>query len=167
MPITDEKLSWKLAELNDAVREGIRRGLIVLSGNFQSGKTTLLKQFLINRHLSPNHYLAVNQFLLMELQQYLQKNPELNFKILSVLKTKTASIFEDALENFLRNYFKSQHLLILDSIELLYHYPINLPQLVYPYCTEQNCVIISVPEDIKKAFTFNWNLSLAKVITIE
>ncbi|MBN2092877.1 hypothetical protein JW964_24865 [candidate division KSB1 bacterium] len=167
MSITPEKLNWKLTELNDAINEGIRRGLIILAGGFQTGKTTLLKNLLSTRGLSEDHYLSVNQFLLKEVQQHLQKNSEINFKVLSVLKTKTASIFKYSIETFLDNFFKSHNLLLLDSIELLYNYPINLPQIVYPYCSAQHTVIISLPEDIKKTFVFDWNLSLAKVITME
>lgn len=167
MPITSEKLNWKLAELNDAINEGIRRRLIILSGGFQTGKTTLLKRLLTIRGISEEHYLSVNQFLIKELQQHIQINPDLNYKVLSVLKTKTASIFKNSIENFLYNFFKSHHFLILDSIELLLNYPINLPQIVYHYCNEQNSVIISMPEDIKKSFVFDWNLSLAKVINLD
>jgi archaellum biogenesis ATPase FlaH len=167
MPITPEKLNWKLTELNDAINEGLRRGLIILSGGFQTGKTTLIRQLLATRGLSEEHYLSVNQYLLKELNQYLQKNPDLSHKVLSVLKTKTASLFKNSMETFLDNFFKSHHLLILDSIELLFNYPINLPQIAYHYCNERNSIIISMPEDIKKTFLFDWNLSLAKVITLD
>ncbi len=167
MSITPEKLNLKLTELNDAINEGIRRGLIVLAGGFQTGKTTLLRQLISNRGFSPAQYLSVNQFLLKQLQNYLQKNKELNYKALSMLKSKTAGIFKNSIEAFLDDFFKSHHLLILDSIELLYNYPVNLPQMVYPYCSAPHTVIISLPEDVKKSFVFNWNLSLAKVITME
>jgi len=159
--------SMNLKKLDEAVDEGIRRGLILVRGPFQSGKTRLLKQFLKHRNLpEKEHYLILNRYLIDVLKHEMAKNQKLTFSSLAVLKAKTASYFEKYIEDYLQTFFKKKDILIIDSVELLLNYSINLPRIAYRFCCDRNCIIISLPFDPHSNFQLNWNLNISKIIDI-
>lgn len=167
-----EKLTFPqqqaLQKLNEAIDEGLRRGLIIFQGPFQSGKTRIALEILRQRGLPASvHYLNLNQFLLAELVQQMKANPDFKYNILSRLKAKTARIFELAIQRFLAQFFQKAHFLVIDAVELLCNYPINLPQLAYDFCRDTNIIIILVPHDLKTGFEFNWTYQSAKLIALE
>jgi len=157
-----------LMHLNDAVDEGLRRGLIFLKGAFQSGKSNTLFEFMKQRQLDYKEIcLNLNQFLLFRLQSVIKNNPGFTLEHYSRLNAKTTLLFESYLSEYLKNFFEHQSLLVIDAIEILYKYPLNLPQVLYPYCRNGNIIIIAIPIDTRNHFTFDWNFNLAKIIEIE
>lgn len=157
-----------IIKINDAIEEGLRRGLIILRGPFQSGKTQVLHEVLRQRALpAKSHYLNLNQFLLSRLSRQMKEEPELSFHLLSLLKAKTSRLFEDYLQQFLNDFFQERNFLIIDAVELLFNYSVNLPQITYNYCRDANTIIISIPHDIKTGFEFHWTSHLAKIIEIK
>jgi len=156
-----------LIQLNDAIEEGLRRGLIIVRGPFQSGKTTLVKALLKQRQLAiDEYYLNLNQYLIERLNLTIKTEPKYNYQLLSQLKARTSRLFESYLETYLTKFFKEKHLLVIDAIEILFHYPVNLPQLVYSFCRNSNIIILVIPIDASSNFTFPWNFNLAKIIEI-
>lgn len=160
-------LNRKLLQLDEAIDESLRRRLLFVRGPFQSGKTWLLHQLLELRGLPVSeHYLALNQYLINRLQTELTPRRDLNYTLLSRLKGKTAALFSDYIGQYLAVFFQTKNFLVIDSIELLYNYPVNLPQIASSYCGDRNCIIIAVPLDEKYNFKFKWNYQLAKIIDL-
>ena len=167
MNLNENQIST-LNRLNDAIDEGLRRGLIFLKGPFQSGKTRLLYELMKQKQLNYHEiYLNLNQFLLARLQSGSKKNPIRTFEHYSRLPAKTTALMELYITEYLRDFFKNHSLLIIDAIELLYKYPLNLPQVLYPYCRNRNIIVVAIPIDERNGFTFDWNFNLAKIIEIE
>lgn len=130
----------------------LRRGTICLMGDFQSGKTTLVKYFLAQKFDNPNkYYLNVNMLLLDRLRR---EGDDL--VILTTMKAKTRLIMEVALEEAIEEHFVEHDLLVLDAIESIYPYRLNLISMVSRHTRDGKICIICVPENSKFAFDFSW-----------
>jgi len=130
----------------------LRRGTICLIGDFQSGKTTLVKYFLSSKFGNVDrYYLNVNLYLLNRL-----KEEETDLSIMAKIKAKTRLIMSMALQDAIEKYFTKENLLILDAIEILYPYNLDLVSLVSRYTRDGKVCIICVPENNKLVFNFSW-----------
>jgi hypothetical protein len=138
--------------LESACDFSLRRGTICLIGDFQSGKTTLAKYFLAQKFSDPDkHYMNVNMHLL----ERLRKEGD-DLAILTTMKAKTRLIMEVALEEAIEQHFAERDLLVLDAIEVLYPYRLNLVSLVSRHTRDGKICIICVPEKEKFIFDFSW-----------
>ena len=138
--------------LVSACEYGLRRGTICLVGDFQSGKTTLVKYFLSQKFGQPDeHYMNVNLYLLEQLRKERDDLP-----ILGTMQAKARLIMEVALEEEIEQHFAQRDLLVLDAIEILYPYRLNLVSLVSRHARDGKICIICVPENDKFAFDFSW-----------
>ena len=145
-----QQQAYKALEL--ACDFSLRRGTICLMGDFQSGKTTLVKHFLAQKFSDPDkYYLNVNMHLL----ERLRKEGE-DPAILTTMKAKTRLVMEVALEEAIEQCFAERDLLALDAIEILYPYRLNLVSLVSRHTRDGKICIICVPEKDKFAFDFSW-----------
>lgn len=139
----------------------LRRGAICLIGDFQSGKTTLVKYFLAQKFDKPEeYYLNINMLLL----ERLRKEGD-DLAILTNMKAKTRLIMEVTLEETVERHFAERDLLALDAIEILYPYRLNLVSLVSRYTRDGKICIICVPEKGRFAFDFSWGNS--EIIRLE
>jgi len=130
----------------------LRRGAICLVGDFQSGKTTLVKHFLAQKFSDPDKsYLNVNMHLL----ERLRKEGD-DLSILTTMKARARLIMEVALEDTIEQHFSEYDLLVLDAIEMLYPYNLNLVSLVSRHTRDGKICIICVPENGKFTFDFSW-----------
>ena len=138
--------------LVSACEFSLRRGTICLVGDFQSGKTTLVRYFLSQKFDDPDeYYLNVNMYLL----DRLRKQGE-DLSVLTTMKAKTRLIMEVALEEAIEKHFAERDLLVLDAIEILYPYRLNLVSLVSRHTRDGKICVICVPEKDKFAFDFSW-----------
>jgi len=129
----------------------LRRGTICLIGDFQSGKTTLVKYFLSSKFGNiDRYYLNVNLYLLNRLKE------EADLSIMAKIRAKTRLIMSMALQDAIEKHFTKEDLLILDAIEILYPYNLDLVSLVSRYTRDGKVCIISVPENSKFVFNFSW-----------
>jgi GTPase SAR1 family protein len=130
----------------------LRRGTICLIGDFQSGKTTLVKYFLSTKFGNiDSYYLNVNLYLLKRL-----KEEETDLSIMAKIKAKTRLIMSMALQDAIEKHFAKKDLLVLDAIEILYPYNLDLVSLVSRYTRDGKVCIICVPENDKFVFNFSW-----------
>lgn len=138
--------------LESACNYSLRRGTICLVGDFQSGKTTLVRYFLSQRFSDPDkYYLNVSMYLL----ERLRKEGD-DLSALATMKAKTRLIMEVALEEAIEQHFAQRDLLVLDAIEILYPYRLNLVSLVSRHTRDGKICIICVPENDKFTFDFSW-----------
>ncbi|MFC1718132.1 hypothetical protein ACFL6S_31040 [Candidatus Poribacteria bacterium] len=138
--------------LESACEFSLRRGTICLMGDFQSGKTTLVRHFLAQKFDNPDeYYLNVNIYLL----ERLRKEGD-DLSMLTAMKAKTRLIMQVALEEAVEQHFAERDLLVLDTIEILYPYRLNLVSLVSRHTRDGKICIICVPEKDKFAFDFSW-----------
>ena len=138
--------------LESACDYSLRRGTICLVGDFQSGKTTLVKYFLSQKFSEPDkYYLNVGIYLLERLRR---EGDDLS--VLSTMKAKTRLIMEVALEEAIEKNFAERELLVLDAIEILYPYRLNLVSVVSRHTRDGRICIICVPENERFAFDFSW-----------
>ena len=137
-------------------------GTICIVGNFLSGKTVLVKQFLSDRFEHPeDYYLNVNLYLL----EQLKKEEDLSNLILT--KAKTRLIMQVTLEEAIRKHFKTYHLLVLDAIEIIYPYNLNLITITNKYARNSKICIICVPENRERGFVCDFSWGLCEVISLE
>jgi GTPase SAR1 family protein len=138
--------------LEAACEYSIRRGTVCLVGDFQSGKTTLVKYFLSRKFEDTDkYYLNVNMFLLERLRK-----EEDDLPILGTMQAKTRIIMEVALEDEIEKHFAEYDLLVLDAIEIIYPYRLNLASVVSRHTRDGKVCIICVPENDKFVFDFSW-----------
>lgn len=138
--------------LESACEYSLRRGTICLVGGFQSGKTTLVRYFLSQKFSDPDkYYLNVNMYLL----ERLRKEGD-DLSVLATMKAKTRLIMEVALEEAIEQHFAQHDLLVLDAIEVIYPYRLNLVSLVSRHTRDGKLCIICVPESDRFAFDFSW-----------
>lgn len=149
--LTDEqKKAYEM--LLSAYEYSLRRGTICLVGDFQSGKTTLVRYFLSNKFQSyEKYYLNVNLFLLDRIKQ-----ENTDFSLMSKIKAKTRLIISIALQDAIEIHFAKENLLVLDAIEILYPYNLDLVSLVSRYARDGKICIICVPENDDYVFNFSW-----------
>jgi len=149
--VLTDKQKQAYEALNSAYEYGIRRGTICLVGDFQSGKTTLVKYFLSQRFDDPDkYYLNVNLYLL----EYLRKEKDDQI-IMSAMKARTRLMMEVALDKAMEQHFKQYDLLVMDAIEIIYPYNLNLVSLVSRHTRDGKVCIICAPENDKFKFDFN------------
>ena len=147
-----EKQQQAYESLESAYDYSLRRGTICLVGDFQSGKTTLVKYFLSQKFDDPNeHYLNVNLHLI----ERLRKEGD-DLAVMATMKARTRLVMEVALEEAIENHFAEKDLLVLDAIEILYPYRLNLASLAGRHTRDGKICIICVPENDKFAFDFSW-----------
>ncbi len=138
--------------LESACEFSLRRGTICLMGDFQSGKTTLVRHFLAQKFDDPDeYYLNVNMYLL----ERLRKEGD-DLAILTTMMAKARLIMEVALEEAIEQHFAERDLLVLDAIEMLFPYHLNLVSPVSKHTRDGKICIICVPEKEKFAFDFSW-----------
>lgn len=160
-----EKENRILKQLNEAIDEGIRRSLIILRGPFQSGKTGILKKLIQERQLQERRcYLNLNQYLIKKVNEEIDTKSELNYEVLSRLKAKTSNLFKKVIEEYLSEYFVKNDFLVIDAVELLINYQLNLPQVALPWFGERKTIIIAVPYDEYHQIFPDWSFNLGKVI---
>lgn len=149
--LTDEqKMAYE--RLLSTYEFSLRRGTICLVGDFQSGKTTVVRYFLSNKFQNyEKYYLNVNLFLLDRLKQ-----EKIDLSIMSRIKAKTRLIMSVALQEAIEKHFAKENLLVLDAIEILYPYNLDLVSLVSRYARNGKICIICVPENDKYVFNFSW-----------
>ncbi|MBD3183459.1 hypothetical protein GF312_14265 [Candidatus Poribacteria bacterium] len=138
--------------LTSACKYSLRRGTLCLVGDFQSGKTTLAKYFLSQKFDNPDkYYLNLNLFLL----EYLRKESD-ELPVLGNMQAKTRLVMEVALEEYIEDHYKENDILVLDAIEIIYPYRLNLASLISRHTRDGKICIICVPENEKFVFDFSW-----------
>ena len=154
-----QKLAYEL--LVSTCDYSLRRGTICLIGDFQSGKTTLVKHFLLSKFGNiDRYYLNVNLYLLEHLRQ-----ESSDMSIMTKIKAKTRLIMTVALQEALEKYFARENLMVLDAIEMLYPYNLDLISLVSRYTRDGKVCIICVPENDK--FVFNFSFGNCDIVRLE
>jgi ABC-type glutathione transport system ATPase component len=145
---TISNLDSGLKEINDFEKLRKVRGVLAIVGESPSGKTTLVRNYLERRGLSESeYYLNVNDFIMNTLE--LRKD----YKALELddrrgFLDSNRSLIEKTLSQKLNEHFKSKNLLVLDSIELLYKYEINLANLAYDPASGGMTCIICIPGSV-------------------
>jgi hypothetical protein len=61
-----------------------------------------------------------------------------------------------ALQEAIEDHFSKEQLLVLDSIEILYPYNLDLISLVSRYTRDGKICIVCVPENDSFLFNFSW-----------
>jgi GTPase SAR1 family protein len=154
-----QKLAYEL--LVSTCDYSLRRGTICLIGDFQSGKTTLVKHFLLSKFGNiDRYYLNVNLYLLERLRQ---ENSDMS--IMTKIKAKTRLIMTVAIQEALEKYFDRENLMVMDAIEMLYPYNLDLISLVSRYTRDGKVCIVCVPENDK--FVFNFSLGNCDIVRLE
>lgn len=130
----------------------LRRGTICLIGDFQSGKTTIAKHLLLEKFGNiDKYYLNVNKLLLEHVKQ-----EKTDLSIMSKIKAKTRLIMSVALQEAIESHFAKEQLLVLDAIEIIYPYNLDLISLVSRYTRDGKICVICVPENDNFVFNFSW-----------
>jgi len=124
------------------------RGVLVVVGESPSGKTTLVKRFLKSRGLPEDgHYLNVNDFIMTTLKQR-QDYKALELDDRRGFLERNRRIIERTLSEKLYDHFQDNRILVLDSIELLLKYEVNLASLAYEPASGGKTCIICVPGSV-------------------
>ena len=163
---------WKGIKLNDAqniaydalqsrLDEGALKGTICLIGGFLSGKTSLIKRYLADRFgQTDDCYLNVNLYLL----EQLKKSGSLS--TLALTKAKTRSMMQESLETTIGEHFERHDILVLDAIEIIYPYNLNLASITDKCTRDGKICIICVPEDRQRGFMFDFSWGMCEVIRL-
>jgi len=147
-----EKQQQAYESLESACDYSLRRGTICLVGDFQSGKTTLVRYLLSQKFDNPDeYYLNVNRHLI----ERLRKEGD-DLAVMATMKARTRLVMEVALEEAIEKRFVEKDMLVLDAIEILYPYRLNLASLAGRHTRDGKICIICVPENDKFAFDFSW-----------
>ena len=144
-----------LATHIDSESEG---GTICLVGEFQSGKTNLVKHLLNEKFgNSADYYVNLNLYLLDELDK---QRASIAY---DGAKAKIHLLIQIAIEDLLDRHFQTHNLLVLDAIEMVYSYELNLLAITDRFVRDGKCCIICVPESKKHNyyFDFRWDLAAA------
>lgn len=140
---------------------GAEHGTICLVGDFQSGKTSLVKHLLKEKSDKPaDCYVNLNLYLLNELD----KQP--TSIAYAGAKAKIRLLIQIAIEDLLERHFQTHDLLVLDAIEVTYPYALNLVSLTNRFARDGKCCIICVPESKQHHYCFDFSWGLAEVIRI-
>ena len=127
-------------KLNEFVKqERARRGTICLSGPHQIGKTTVLLYFLWKNNYPLKLYINANLFVINKLK----KRKEL--EEFSKLEHATKKLIENLLSELLNNQFLEHDIMVIDSIELLNAYNIDIVNLAWNCAIDGKICIISTP----------------------
>jgi ABC-type glutathione transport system ATPase component len=137
-----------LKEIDSFVELSKVRGVLAIVGESSSGKTTLVKRYLRSRGLSEDrHYLNVNDFIMTKLKQR-QDYKALELDDRRGFLERNKRIIERALSEKLYDHFQDNKILVLDSIELLFKYEVNLAALTYEPASGGRTCIICIPGSI-------------------
>ena len=137
-----------LKEINDFESLMKARGVLAIVGESPSGKTTLVRSYLKRRGLPEDeYYLNVNDFLMKSLE--LRKDYDaLELDDRRGFLDRNRKLIEEVLSQRLSDHFESKSLLVLDSIELLYKYEVNLANLAYDPASGDKTCIICIPGSV-------------------
>lgn len=137
-----------LKEIDSFVELPKVRGVLAVVGESRSGKTTLVKRFLESRSLSEDkHYMNVNDFIMTTLEKR-QDFEALELDDKRGFLERNRRIIEKMLSEKLNDHFKDNNILVLDSIELLFKYKVNLATLAYEPASGGKTCIICVPGSV-------------------
>lgn len=137
------------------------KGTVCLVGDFQSGKTHLIKHLLNERCGNPTDcYVNLNLYLLNELDK---QRASIAY---SGAKAKIHLLIQIAIEDLLESHFQTSNLLVLDVIEMVYSYELNLVAITDRFTDSGKCCIICVPESKKHNYYFDFSWGLAETIRI-
>ncbi len=124
--------------LNEFVKqERSRRGTLCLTGHHQVGKTTILLYFLWKNNYSLKYYINANLFVINKI------NERVELEKYSKLEHATKKLIGKLLGELLNNHFLKYDLIVLDSIELLNAYNIDIVNLAWNHATSGRICIIS------------------------
>jgi predicted AAA+ superfamily ATPase len=143
------------------IDSGSEHGTICLVGEFQSGKTNLVKH-LLDEKLgdSTDYYVNLNLYLLDELDK---QRASIAY---AGAKAKIHLLIQIAIEDLLDRHFQTHNLLVLDAIEMIYSYELNLVTITDRFARDGKCCIICVPESKKHNYYFDFSWGLVEVIQI-
>lgn len=146
--VTVSNLESGIKEIDNFVKLSKVRGVLAVIGESPSGKTKLVKQYLTSRGLPEDkYYLNVNDFIMTELKQRQDYNAlELDDK--RGFLERNRRIIERTLSKKFNEHFKNNDLLVLDAIELLFKYEVNLASLAYEPASGGKTCIICVPGSV-------------------
>lgn len=140
---------------------GAEHGTICLVGEFQSGKTDLVKHLLNEKYdASTDYYVNLNLYLLDELDK---QQASITY---AGAKAKIHLLIQIAIEDLLDKHFQTHNLLVLDAIEMIYSYELNLVAITDRFARDGKCCIICVPESKKHNYHFDFSWELADAIRI-
>ena len=143
------------------IDSGSKRGIICLVGDFQSGKTNLVKRLLNEKFgNSTDYYINLNLYLLDELDK---QRASIAY---AGAKAKIHLLIQIAIEDLLDRHFQTHDLLVLDAIEMIYSYELNLVALTDRFARDGKCCIICVPESKKHNYYLDFSWGLAEVVQI-
>ena len=143
------------------IDSGSEHGTICLIGEFQSGKTNLVKHLLDEKFGdSTGYYVNLNLYLLDELDK---QRASIAY---AGAKAKIHLLIQIAIEDLLDRHFQTHNLLVLDAIEMIYSYELNLVTITDRFARDGKCCIICVPESKKHNYYFDFNWRLAEAIQI-
>lgn len=163
MPTTplDENQWTAYQALAARINSGAEHGTICLVGDFQSGKTRLVQHLLKERFGNATDcYVNLNLYLLNELEK---QRASIAY---SGAKAKIHLLIQIATEDLLERHFQTCDLLVLDAIEMIYSYELNLLTITDRFAGNGKCCIICVPESKKHNYYFDFSWGLAEAIRI-
>ncbi len=140
---------------------GCEHGTICLVGDFQSGKTSIVKHLLVERFDKPaDCYVNLNLYLLDELDK---QSASIAY---AGAKAKTHLLMQISVEDLLERHFHARDLLVLDAIEVTYPYELNLVSITNRFARDGKHCIICVPESKQRDYRFDFSWGLAEVIRV-
>jgi len=146
--VTVSDLESGLKEIDSFVELPKVRGVLAVVGESPSGKTTLVKKYLKDRGLSEDgHYLNVNDFIMSTLT-HRQDYKALELDDRRGFLERNRRIIERILSEKLYDHFHDNRILVLDSIELLFKYEVNLAALAYEPASGGKTCVICVPGSV-------------------
>lgn len=146
--VTVSDLESGLKEIDSFVELPKVRGVLAVIGESPSGKTTLVKRYLTSHDLPQDkYYLNVNDFIVASLKQR-QDYKALELDDRRGFLERNRRIIERTLSEKLNDHFKNNNILVLDSIELLFKYEVNLAALAYEPASGDKTCIICIPGSI-------------------
>ena len=148
--------------LADCIDSETEQGTICLVGDFQSGKTNLIKHLLNERFgSSTDYYVNLNLYLLDEL------NKQRASIAYAGAKAKIHLLIQIAIEDLLEKHFQTRNLLVLDAIEMVYSYELNLVAIADRFTHNNKCCIICVPQSQKHNYYLDFSWRLAEIIQLD
>lgn len=143
------------------IDSGSHHGTICLIGDFQSGKTNLVKHLLKTKFgNATDYYVNLNLYLLAELDK---QRASIAY---AGAKAKIHLLLQIAIEDLLDRHFQTHNFLVLDAIEMIYSYELNLVAITDRFARDGKCCIICVPESKKHDYCFDFSWDLAGEIRI-
>ena len=159
--LLDENQREAYQALAAHIDSGVKGGTVCLVGEFQSGKTNLVKHLLKEKFGNfTDYYVNLNLYLLDEL------NKQRASIAYAGAKAKIHLLIQIAIEDLLDKHFQTHNLLVLDAIEMVYSYELNLVAITDRCAHDGKCCIICVPESEKNNYYFDFSWGLAEAVRI-